>query len=74
MRKRTRKAITAIILAALLLGSMLLAANTTIFEDGSFGVGRYPYPVHGCLVNSECDQPDITLFGLYIPFSQPVGY
>jgi hypothetical protein len=49
MTKRTL--ITLLFLALVIL---LILASLTVFEDGSFALGSYPYPVTGCMPWGLC--------------------
>ena len=54
---RTQKANAVLALALLLCGVLmfiLIASNITIFEDGSWAFGQYPYIVTGCIPWNIC--------------------
>lgn len=44
-----------------------VAGIVHVWEDGSWGIGKFPYPVSGCLPNRTCGIIDINLFGVTIP-------
>jgi len=46
-----RLLIIGLVIAALI---VLVLANVTIFEDGSFAFGSYPYTASGCLPWGIC--------------------
>lgn len=52
-----------LILSVILQATIQMAKmhTITIFEDGSYGMGYYPYAVEGCLPFSLCGDPSITI-------------